>query len=217
MAINIEQEVEPMLPKLSQAGGPHLAAHDATFVQQTQALWWRCSCTRRSWVWPEPDTAPYISTATLSTYTDMLIGDTSVNAALRLPWHFQKGVDGLSLWIGVALRSAYERASIRGTLTGLDAAITDKNSPAVIIPPTPLLAPGLWSMRTNTWRLSFSRVVFTGITASNMTADRRGSIKLAISFDPVTAPDAFSVLHEAKIYSVQAVDTFTPPTPEDEA
>jgi hypothetical protein len=218
MATSINDAVRPMVPKLAQAGAPHTGAHDGDFVRATQSLWWRCSATRRTWGWADPDTAPFISTATLGTYTDISIGSSGVNATLMLPWYYQKGVDGLQLSVLVCLMGVTERASLQATLTGLDAAITaDKDCPAAIINPTGAPPPGLWSRLTNSWRMGVVGLRFTGITTDNMTADRRGSIKLSISFDPVTTPDNLSITHEAKIYAVHARDIFTTPDPEDEA
>ncbi len=217
MAINVEEAVEPMVPKLAQAGGPLTAAHDAEFAQQTTALWWRGSATRRSWVWPDPDTAPVVSSATLGSYLDFELGDSSQKCDLALPWHYQAGADGLVLLVTLCAAAANERMSVRATLTGLDAAVTaDKNSPAAVARVMPGVPPGLWSRRTQLWRMFVADIRFTGITTDNMTADRRGSIKLAVTFDHRTTPDNLSVLHDARIYSVQAYDVFPRPDPEDE-
>src|SRR3990167_1557231 len=173
MAINIGEPPRPMVPKLTQAGAP-LTSHDGSFVRATQSLWWRCSGTRRSWVWPDPDTAPYISTATLSTYTDLLIGDSTANATLNLPWAYQLGAVGMHLWVTLCLVDANERASIQASLTGLDSAITGKTCPAAVINASSRPPPGLWSRLTNSWRVGTVGLEFTGMTSSAMDASRRG-------------------------------------------
>lgn len=219
MTANLSEMVEALEPKLAQAGGPLMAAHDAEFVRQTQSLWNVGSATRRTWVYPDPDTAPYVSTATLGTYTKFLVGNSSVNAELALPWLYQSGVDGLLIRVYLCTTTVGERISIQATLTGLEAAITaDKNSPAVSCAYLPVgRPPGLWLRRTDDWRAYVGTLRFTGITTDNMTADRRGSIKISLSPDPVTTPDNLNIVHNAKIYYVTCQDVFPTPTPEDAA
>lgn len=217
MAININAAVEPMVPKLAQAGAPMLAQHDAEFVQQTQALWWRCAGTRRTWVYPDPDVAPWVLTSTLGSYVDFAVGSASINADLALPWMFQKGVDGLALLVTFAMPNIATRASMQATITAIGSAITDKTCPAVAGQLLGGSPPGLWTRRSAAWQTYVANLRFTGITTDNMDADRLASLTLSLNLDYRTDPDNLNITHEARIYAIHAYDIFSTPDPEDEA
>lgn len=212
MNVTLEAEVRPFTPKQVKAGAPHLAAHDSAFIHAVQSLWWKCAGTRRSWVWPDPDSAPWISTASLSTYTYFSMGNASVSADLELPWVYQKGVDGMTLVLGICFTDQFSRESARATLSGLDSAVTEKSCASVVLSHNNAPPPGLWARRTNRWMLSTALLRFNGITSDNMTASRYGTIKPSLSFDFRTAPDNLNIVRRARLYSIFAMETFAAPS-----
>jgi len=220
MANNIDQEVQPMMPKLAQAGGPMLAAHDAVFAQRTQSLWYKTMGTRRSWAWPHPDAAPYVQSATLGSYVSFSIGDPAgggVTTTFQLPWHFMPGVDGLALSVGVCVNSPEVRGSIRATIGDYAASVTNKNCPAVILPVTSERPVGMWGQSNERWRLARGILRFTGITSSNMDAQRRATLRFAINWDFREDPDDMSAKWLARMYYLHVWDVFPLPTPDDGA
>ena len=217
MPNNIDQAVQPMTPKLTQAGAPLGAAHDATFVQRTQSLWYKTMGTVRSWVYPDPDTAPYVQTSTTGSYVSFAIGDATANCTWQVPWHYQKGIDGLVVVAGICTNDELARASIRASLGDLVSAVTAKNCPAAVLPMMIAPPPGLWTRLTDRWNLCPVMLRFTGITSSNFDANRRGTLRLAINFDPRTALDNISIERAARLYYMQAWDVFATPTPDDGA
>ena len=210
--------LSPFAPKLVQAGGPHLAAHDFSLTTQTRWLWTEFMGSRRSWVWPDPDSAPFVETNTVNSYVRMSIGNATASCELQLPWHFQKGVDRVQLQAMFVGNDAGIRVQSQFYLDDFDSAVTAEKasvgSDLVFAEATP---PGLWARRNDQWRVAYVFHNIHGVTTDNMTAERHGTIRVGINFNYRVDPGGPAITRRVKLYALSAVDQFPHPTPPDEA
>jgi len=149
--------VKPLFATACQAGEPLTSLQMLTLAQQTEEMWQTCGGNRRTWVWPDPASAPSADLVTFNETYSLEQGDSTEAVDLCLPWHQPAGFDTIDMEVWVAKRGAGSIAiDLMATAGGMltTEIVADVDSPFAHCAFGHAPPASLWTEDHPSWRLA---------------------------------------------------------------
>jgi len=202
------RRVRPLMPQACQAGSPLMSHHLANLAEQTELLW-ACGGNEHSWYWPDPNSAPSVSISAWNTTNLFLLGDSTEEPVLRMPWYQSDGFDTICADVVVAKKGKGGLAldlylRVNELLTTEDWA--DITSVAVRCNFNSAPMPSLWTDDSGAWRLARVRLSCGPLTLGASKTCNMRLLAGAVAENDAVWSAATTFDTEVRLYSLKAWD-----------
>lgn len=203
--------IDLMSPRSAQAESPLTGTADITLAVGVRVLWLTQMGSKRSYFWPDPDTAPTATLTADDTFTRFVMPDGTADPNLAIPWFVQKRFDSIEIKVTFAHEPSGAILSLRPISETLVTSVaTTTGATAQQELGWGYTRWGKWAQKTQTsefgrWRISQAKLELNQLT---LPADRRVSLSMQAARTTVDpAWGTLSVTTGVKLVALSIYDT----------